>query len=262
MSRDHFDPKLRKHRVLSHEDYTVYSVNGFAVRNAARPDEEFGNYAMQEEFPDLIPKGEIWISEKLAAKEGVFFIAAALTRLSRQAAGATDKAYDDSLEVERALREKINGVEFRDGKPHKQVPAAIYLEPYTTLPDPQGPVKVWLIDGNLARSYYKTDYTEGGHGYVYPWVPRPEVWVEDGVDRREMPFIVCHEYTERRLMRDEGLDYDTAHAICSKVEFDLRKARGATPLLTGGHRKLHKKDLPRLVSDEVFQYVLRNYVRK
>ena len=46
------------------------------------------------------------------------------------------------------------------------------------------------------------------------------------------------------------------------VEFDLRKARGATPLLTSGHRKPHKKDLPRLVSDEVFQYVLRNYVRK
>jgi hypothetical protein len=262
MSKNHYDPKLRKRRVLSHEDYTVYSVNGLAVRNAAQPDEEFGNYATQDEFPDLIPKGEIWISEKLAAKEGVFFIAAALTRLKRQAAGATERAYDDSLEVERALREKINGVEFRNGKPHKQVPDAIYLEEYITLPDPQGPVKIWLIDGNLARSYYKTDYTEGGHGYVYPWVPRPEIWIEDGVDRREVPFIVCHEYLERRLMRDEGIDYDTAHAICSKVEFDLRKARGATPLLTSRHRKLHKKDLPRLVSDEVFQYVLRNYVKK
>src|SRR5207237_2876279 len=39
-------------------------------------------------------------------------------------------------------------------------------------------------------------------GYVYPWVPRPEIWIEDGVDRREVPFIVCHEYVERRLMRD------------------------------------------------------------
>jgi hypothetical protein len=142
------------------------------------------------------------------------------------------------------------------------VPADVYLDLYTTLPGPQGEVKVWLIDGNLARSYYKTDYTEGGHGYVYPWVPRAEIWIEDGVDRREVPFIVCHEYLERRLMRDEGIDYDTAHDICSKVEFDLRKARGATPLLTSRRRKLHKRDLPRLTSDEVFQYVLRNYVRK
>ena len=261
MGSNHFDPKLNKKRILSHADCTVYSVNGLAVRNAAKPDEEFGNFATRDEFPDLIPAGEIWISEKLVAKEGVFFIANALTQLKRQADGATDKAYDEGLQVERLLREKLNGVEFRDGKPHKRVPEAIYLEPYSTLADPKGPVAVWLIDGNLARSYYKTDYTEGGHGYVYPWVPRPEIWIEDGVDRREVPFIVSHEYLERRLMRDEGLDYDTAHEICSRVEFDLRKGRGATPLLVPGRRKLTKKDLPRLTSDEVFQYVLKSHVR-
>ncbi len=262
MGRNHFKPKLNKKRVLSHADCTVWSVNGLAVRNAAQPDEEFGNFATQDEFPDLIPKDEIWISEKLAAREGVFFIANALTRKKRQADGATEKAYDDGLEVERLLRERLNGVAFRDGKPHSQVPDAIYLEPYTVLPDPQGPVKVWVVNGNLVRSYYKTDYTEGGHGYVYPWVPRPEIWVEDGVDRRELPFIVSHEYVERRLMRDEGLDYDTAHAICSRVEFDLRKGRGAAPLLVTGRRKLRKNDLARLTGEDVFQYVLRNYVRK
>jgi hypothetical protein len=253
---------LNKKRVLTHAEYVVYSVNGFAVRNASKPDEEFGNFATCDDFPNLIPKGEIWISEKLAEKEGVFFIANALTQQARQAAGATNRAYDDGLEVERLLREKLNGIEFRDGKPHRQVPREIYLEPYTTLPDPQGPVEVWLIDGNLARSYYKTDYTEGGHGYVYPWVPRPEIWVEDGVDRREMPYIVCHEYIERRLMRDEELDYDPAHEICSKVEFNLRKCKGATPLLVRGRRKLAKPDLPRLTDDEVFDYVKRTYVRK
>lgn len=262
MGRNHFTPKLNKKRILSHADYTVYSVNGLAVRNAAQPDEEFGNFATQEDFPDLIPKGEIWISEKLAPREGIFFIANALTQRSREVQGATEKAYDEGLEVEQTLREKLNGVAFRDGKPHKQVPAAIYLEEYTVLLDPQGQVRVWVVDGNLVRSYYKTDYTEGGHGYVYHWVPRPEIWIEDGVDRRELPFIVCHEYLERRLMRDQGIDYDTAHNICSRVEFDLRKGRGATPLLVSGKRRLHKADLVRLVRDDVFEYVLRNYVRK
>jgi hypothetical protein len=260
--KHHFVPKLHKRRILSHAEFTVYSVNALAVRNVAQPDEESGNFATRDEFPDLIPKGEIWISEKLAPKEGIFFIANALAQLERQAEGATAKAYDDGLEVERLLREKLNGVAFRDGKPHKQVPQAIYLEEYITLPDTQGSVRVWLVDGNLVRSYYKTNYTEGGHGYVYPWVPRPEVWVEDGVDRREVPFIVCHEYLERRLMRDEGLDYDRAHEICSQVEFDLRKARGATPLFVRGRRKLGKSDLPRLVCEEVFEYVLRTHVRK
>jgi hypothetical protein len=262
MSRHRFDPPLNKRRVLAHAEYTVYAVNAFAVRNAARPDEEFGNFATADEFPDLIPKKEIWISEKLAAREGVFFIANALSYLARQAAGATERAYDDGIEVERMLRERVTGLAFRDGKPHERVPDDIYLEEYLTLPDPKGPVTVWVIDGNLARSYYKTDYTEGGHGYVYPWVPEPEIWIEDGVDRRELPFIVCHEYLERRLMRDLGLEYDPAHELCSKVEFDLRKSEGLTPLLTGGRRKLSKRDLPRLTRTEVFEAVVAKHARQ
>jgi hypothetical protein len=260
MEKHHFNPRLHKRRVLTHADYTVYSVNGFAVRNVARPDEEFGNFATREQFPDLIPEGEIWISQKLATREGLFFIANALVRLARSAAGATEKAEEDGLSVERLLREKINGIEFRDGKPHKQVPREVYLERYITLPDPKGEVEVWLVDGNLVRSYYKTDYTEGGHGYVYPWVPKKEVWVEDGVDRRELPFIVCHEYIERRLMRDEGMEYDPAHEACSQFEFQLRKRAGATPLLVRGRRKLSKIDLPGLAGEEVLEYVLRTYV--
>jgi len=261
MSRYRFDPKLNKTRVLTHAEYTVYSVNGFAVRNVARPDEEFGNFATTDEFPDLIPNREIWISEKLVEREGIFFIANALTYLARQAAGATEKAYDEALDVERLLREKCTGLTFRDGKPHERVPPELYLEEYITLPDPKGTVTVWLIDGNRARCYYKTDYTEGGHGYVYAWVPKPEIWIEDGVDRREVPFIVCHEYLERRLMRDAGLDYDRAHEICSRVEFRLRKAEGLTPLLTGGRRKIEKRDLPKLVRTEVYEPVANREIR-
>lgn len=60
-------------------------------------------------------------------------------------------------------------------------------------------------------------------------------------------------------MRDEALDYDTAHEICSQVEFDLRKRRGTTSLLVSGRHKLTRKDLPRLTSDEVFQCGLRTH---
>src|SRR3954467_9264967 len=101
MTRYHFRPGLNKKRILTHAEFTVYSVNGLAVRNVAQPDEEFGNFATRDEFPNLIPAGQIWISEKRAPKEGVFFIANALTQRARQAAGATDKAYEDGLHVER-----------------------------------------------------------------------------------------------------------------------------------------------------------------
>lgn len=259
MPRRRFDPPLNKQRLLVHADFTAYTVNGLAVRNASQPDEEFGNFATTDEFPDLIPKGEVWVSEKIADREGLFFVANALTYLARQAAGATDKAYEDGIAAERALRESITGIAFRDGKPHRHVPADIYLGEYVTLPDPQGPVTVKLVDGNLVRCYYKTDYTQGGHAYVYPWVPRPEIWVEDGVDHREIHFIVCHEYLERRLMRDAGLQYDRAHEIASTLEYDLRKAEGLTPLLSRGRKKISKTDLPGLVTDEVFRFVCDRY---
>jgi hypothetical protein len=263
MADYHFRPKLRKCRVLTHANYTVYSVNALTVRNVAQPDEEFGNFATADDFPDLIPRGEIWISEKIAEREGVFFIANALTQLSLQSRGAApDRAYDEGLEVERMLREKLNGVSFRDGKPHKRVPDEIYLERYAALPDPQGPVEVWRVDGNLVRSYYKTDYTEGGHGYVYPWVLKSEIWVEDGVDHRELPFIVAHEYLERRLMRDEGMEYDPAHEVCAKVEFDLRKRGEVNGFLAPGRRKMHRSDLPKLTRQDLFDFVVKKYVRK
>jgi hypothetical protein len=93
------------------------------VRNVAQRDEEFGNFATKYKFPDPIPKAEIWISEKLVTEEGVFFIANALTQLKRQADGLTpENAYDEGIEVERFLREKLHGVQFRDGKPYKKVP--------------------------------------------------------------------------------------------------------------------------------------------
>src|SRR5690242_14783152 len=114
MSKIRFQPKLNKKRLLSHADYTVYTVNAFAVRDVAQPDEEFGNFATRDSFPNLIPAGEIWISEKLAPREGIFFIANALTEQRLSKNGAPDAAYDAGIEIERHLRERLNGIKFRD----------------------------------------------------------------------------------------------------------------------------------------------------
>ena len=255
--------KLNKQFVATHEGFDVYTIDASTLRTLAQPDEEFGNIATNDEFPDLIPKGEIWLSEKNLDTEGLFFITAAVTRLKALANGESqERAYAMGINVQRALREKHNGVKFRAGKPHKRVPEAIYVEPYLTLPDEKFPIEVWLVDGNLVRSLYKTDYTEGGHGYVYRWVPKQQIWVEKDQDRWELPYIVSHEYLELRLMRDEKMAYDPAHEICSKVEFNLRKCKGAHRLLVPGSGRFTKRDVPRLTKEEVFEYVLKTYVRK
>jgi hypothetical protein len=206
--------------------------------------------------------GEIWISEKTAAREGIFFIANALARMKAKADGAEEESASTSgLNVERFLRERLNSIKYRAGRAHKRVPMKIYREQYTTLPDERFTVKLWIVDGNLVRSFYSTEYTEGGHGYVYPWVPKDEIWVEEAVDRRERPFIVIHEYLEHRLMRDRKLDYETAHAICSKVEFHCRKDEGLKRVLVSGRRRIHKGDLPNLTAPEFFAHVVSKSVR-
>jgi hypothetical protein len=240
----------------------VFAVDSFGVRNSGPGNEEFGNFATHREFPRLIAPDEIWIGNRLLEPEGIYYIAAALTRLKALADGTPDdKAYTLSLDVERGLRERLTGVRFRAGRADKQVPPDLYVEPYLTLPDPKFPVEVWLVDGNLVRSRYKTDYTEGGHGYVYRWVPRNQIWIENDLELRERPFVVSHEYLELRLMRDRKLEYDQAHEICSKVEYKLRCNEGCDPLLAPGPRKLSKTDLPKLTKDDFLNYVVRHYLK-
>jgi hypothetical protein len=254
---------LNKDFVVQSGGWRVFSVDASAVRCIAQPDEEFGNFATHEEFPNLIPKGEIWIGRKNLDKEGVFFLANILTRLRKQHHGISeDQAYTAGLNVERLLREKMTGLKFRNGKSHGRVPRELYIQQYITLPDPEFPIEVWLVDGNMVRCLYKTDYTEGGHGFVYRWVPKQQIWIEKDLDQWELPFIVSHEYLELRLMRDHGVEYDHAHEICSKVEFHLRKGKGIKPILGSGPRGLKKRDLVKLPKDEVLEHVVNKYLRR
>lgn len=255
--------KLHKRFIATHDEFDFYAVNGYAVRDVAQPDEEFGCFATSDEFPSLIPKGEVWLAEQTIEREGLFFIANALTQLREQARGTPgDRAYTAGIEVERLLRERLNHLKFRGAGPQKRVPKEVYVRLYATLPDKNDTtVQVWIVDGNVVRSLYKTDYTEGGHGFVYPWVPNDEIWIEHSLDQRELPFIVAHEYIERRLMRDAKLDYDTAHDICSRVEFHLRKNQPVKRFLAPGRRKVHKGDLPKLASEELFRYVVQHHVK-
>lgn len=253
---------ISKKRVATHGPYEVYSVDATALRTSDEGNEEFGNFATHDEFPKLIGKDEIWIADKLLNREGLFYVVNALTRLARQSRGQSkDAAYQGGLELEQRLREELSGIKYRNGKPHRRPPEGIHIERYIEIPDEAQKIHVWRIDGHLARCYYKTDYTEGGHGYVYPWVPKNQIWIEKDIHISELPYIVAHEYTELRLMRDCGFDYDKAHEICSKTEFDLRW-RGPIEDFVGSRRhKLAKADVPRLTSPEFFQYVLKKYVR-
>src|SRR5207253_2097692 len=100
-------------------------------------------------------------------------------RLHELGKGASeDRAYTAGLMVERELRNRLDGTRFRGARPHRRTPSKVYEQHYLTLPDANFPIEVWLVDGSVVRGLYKTDYTEGGHGYVYRWVPKDEIWIE------------------------------------------------------------------------------------
>ncbi len=257
-----FDPPLNKHFLTEIEGYALYAVNAFAIRNAAEPDEEFDSFATHDEFPDLIPKDQIWLSDKSLPREGRFIITDAVARLKARDQGLSEsKAYDVGLAVERTMREQLTGIKYRDGRPQRRSPAKLHRRLYFTLRDVRGPIEVWVINGHLVRCLYKTDYTEGGHGYVYPWCPKHEIWLDDNLERAEMPLIVAHEYTELRLMRDEQMKYDRAHEICAEVEFALRRRDSRAEFPGLSRRKLTRADLPALTRPEFFEYVLNRYAR-
>jgi hypothetical protein len=252
-------PAIQKKLQVTLSDHRVCTVDAFGVRESGSEAEEFTTVGSRGEFPGVVPGGEVWISRRHFRREGIFLAARALARTGATRRGLSDDdAYEAGMDAERHLREDLTGEEFRDGKPHRQVPEKLYDRLFTTIPDPDGPVKAWLIDGFFARCWYKTDYAEGGHFVVYPWVPSHEIWLEQDTDPRELPFILAHEYLELRMMRDGGLEYDEAHEIAAKIEFDLRREESDLPVATG--RRFRKSDVPSLARPEVFGFLRENYL--
>ena len=123
-------------------------------------------------------------------------------------------------------------------------------------------MQVWLVKGSLVRSFYKTDYTEGGHGYVYPWVPKGEIWVEHDLSPGGTPLRPGPRVPELRLMRDKGLGYDRAHEIMPG--WSSPSARGTAPCRSSARKGTNSRsaDLPRLTSPEFFRYVVLHHLRK
>lgn len=83
-------------------------------------------------------------------------------------------------------------------------------------------------------------------------MPKGQIWVEKGIARAEIPFMVSHEYLELRLMRDRGMGYDKAHEAAAKVEFALREGDGIKSMLAPKAGPLAESDLPGPTTPEFF----------
>ena len=217
--------------------FTIYLVDDEIVRDKAEYAEEFSDYGVNIGKRGLstlnfkfIPKDEIWIAKSIKASERHFIIGNALSYIKNIENGVEPgKAYDNALNKEQARRTKeaINKLHIKTKTPlenplHKNVPKKIYKKIYLTIKDKKDIVTVYLINAQVVRDLYKTDYVEGGHGYVYEWIPENEIWIDVKMEPKEIPVILLHEYLERILMKYKNLPYVRAHNAALRVEFEHR----------------------------------------
>lgn len=206
--------KVDKKLIDQYGKYKVYTVNGETIRNLSKKDEEFGlSYSFK--YFGIIPKNEIWIEDDVKENERPILIYIELYKLKLIDSGMEKwDAYHKAEKMDKKLREKM------DKNSNKKVDDNIYKKEYCKIKDAE--VTVWLVDGEKVRDNWKSDFMEGGHNYVYKWIPNNEIWIEDGLKDKEIPFILIHEFVERTLMKEKKMKYDDAHNIAAKVEWNKR----------------------------------------
>ena len=195
----------------------VYEVNGEEVRRDSEPN--FNNFACNIDF-DIIPENELWLDVEMDPGEAKFYITRMLAKKRLFDVGYNkDDADNISNLIELNERQKSSKYkEYKDGNVTKELRLKV-LNHYKD-------VIIYLVDGELVRDFFYEDFTEGGHHFVYPWIPEKEVWVDDDLKEDEIPDVVFHELFERLMMQD-GETYDKAHMEALRFEWLQKKRKNA-----------------------------------
>ena len=210
-------PYLRKLDEVG--EFEVWEVDGMFVRNNLN--REFTNFGQHFRFP-FIPKYQFWIDKENAPGEKQFFIGHMLTEWHLMDDGIDyDTAIAKADAREKRERKKsalMQKVQKELDKTEREYPKELYAQKLSGDALPQ----IWIINGELVRDLYFIDFTEGGHHFVYDFVPYDEVWLDNDLTPAEREFVLLHELHERYLMF-KGMDYDHAHNSSSYIEYRCRK---------------------------------------
>lgn len=198
-------------------DIQVWIVDGAYIRGHI--DEEFTDFGQHFRFP-YIPVNEFWIDREKDPEEIQFFIDHLLVEHRLMAQGIPyEKALPEADRQERKERRRAGDI--AKITRHGQVlPDAKSVHERLWKKMENG-ISVWIVNARLVRSVFDIDFTEGGHDYVYEFVPDNEVWIDDGVTESERGFILLHELHERNRMA-KWWTYNQAHAESSRLEYRCR----------------------------------------
>jgi hypothetical protein len=208
------------------DGFKVYLVDGSYIRSHLN--DQFTNFAQHYRFPKMIPLKEFWLDDEYSnPKEYKFFIDHLLEEWKVMNRGVSyDKAIVEADAEEQRERDLEESGRFKIAKLGKI-----------------GDVAVWLVDGRKVRDDDFIDFTEGGHDLVYDFIPPNEIWLDNAVKPEERPYILAHEFDERKKMAETGEAYKHAHNQASYLELNLRHTKPNMGRLV--HRKgRHKINKP------------------
>lgn len=109
-------------------------------------------------------------------------------------------------------------------KKNYKLPIEVRIRKLETL----GGFEIFSVDGLKIRHFIDLDFTMGGHGLRYVYVPLNEVWI-DSSNLNEKREIIAHEIREFQLMK-KGMSYSRAHEFASLVEQNMRNKKIILPV--------------------------------
>ena len=213
-------PYLKRDTTIG--DLAVFVVDGQYVRNHI--DIEFTNFGQHYRFP-FIPKNELWLDREQSPGESGYFIEHMLIEHKLMSNGmnyadaVTEASAAEKISRMRTEQKKRGFSEIETMEQREKLLGEIQKQLLHTYSSPK--LKVWVVDGELIRDFFYIDFTQGGHEYVYAFVPQGEVWLDDDLVPVEREYVLLHELHERYLMA-QGLSYPDAHESSSKLELERR----------------------------------------
>ena len=196
-------------------NYAVWLMDGALIRKEIN--ENFVKCADNNQF-GFVPKNEFWIDEDLDPKEYPYFVDRFIYEK-----GLLDSGKIIQMLIKKRItlkKERQNSTEFRQISNNTQAKKNCWkknkaIEKYS------GKVKVWLVDGNLVRSFFCLITAKAGMiWFILSYLKW--IWIEEAISPQERKFIILHELHERYLM-DQGKSYKTPTSAPRKWKIIIAK---------------------------------------
>src|SRR3989339_955790 len=122
-------------------------------------------------------------------------------------------------------------------------------KPYEKLVGKIGDLKVWVVNGKYVRDKLNEEFTNCGEHYVFPFIPKNELWLDHEFGTKDEKYYIDYLLTEHKLM-SEGYSYEKAWKEANRVQKREReKEKEFKKLKKNKNYKLIKKIHKRLLKE-------------